>query len=173
MCKSINNCLEHLEHDDNYDMAVGGSRQYILNSRFHSPWKMFCFNSDQSIVNFQPRLMMRVDILLQSKIDRIIQNAFESGLFTKWNRDSQRKKEHVFPIGPPLTLNLEQYSFALITVYGSGVIISILALCFEFIIQWNMMRPHRWWIWMYLQQFFDGQRHYFKDSVIMVIKSRK
>lgn len=154
-------------------MAVGGSRQHILNSRFYSPWEMFCFGSDQSIVNFQPRLMLRVDILLQSKINRIIQNAFESGLFSKWERDSQRKKERIFPIEPPLTLNLEQYSFALVTIYGSGVIISTLALCFEFVIRWNMIRSHQWRIWMYLQQFFDGQRHYFKDSVKILIESRE
>lgn len=153
-------------------MAVGGSRQHILNSHFYSPWTMFCFGSDQSVVSFQPRLMIRMDFPRKSRIDRIIQNAFECGLFEKWNRDSQRKKQHIVRYDEETPLTSKNYSF-MVLIFGSGLIMGTLALFSEIIISRNMMKSRRWRMWEYFEQFLDGKRNHLQDLTDTLIKSRK
>lgn len=117
---------------------------------------------------------MRKNVPLQSRIDRIIQNAFEGGLFEKRYGDTQQKRiatRYEVPLEIPF--NLEQYSFALVSIYGSGVIMSTLAFCCELLIKRIMMQMKRLRIWNYVEQFFDGQRHYLKDVVEELMKSRK
>lgn len=150
-----------MKYDDN--LAIGGSRQHILNSRSYSPSKIYCFDRDENIASYQPALLMRKDFALRQKIDEIIQYAFESGLFVKWDRDSQRKKERILPFIPETELSLGHLSPAFVFIICVGSIMSILSVISELIIYRNMQQEQRSWIWMYFEQFFDGNRHYLKD----------
>lgn len=80
------------------------------------PSKIVCFNRSERIAGYQRRLLMRMDFPLTTRINQIIQNAFESELLAKGDRDNQRKKEFV---SKP-ALKLEQYSVALVIVLGIG-----------------------------------------------------
>lgn len=103
---------------------------------------------------------MRTDFIVRPRIDRIIQNAFESGLFLKWDRDSQRKKERIIPYEPSFIATLEQYSFALILVLGTGLTISSLIFFGELFIQHQVQRkPHAPWTCM--RRAIDGHRDFF------------
>lgn len=162
MCPSIDNCLEHLTHDDNSDLAVGGSRDYILNSPSYSPLKIFCFDSDESIASYPMVLSMRKDFALKSKVDEIIRNSFEGGLFVKWERDTRRKTEPLRPYEPQLELTLKECAF--ICFMGSvGFIVSILTFICEIIIYRKLKQNGRSPVWKYLRQFFDGNRHYLRN----------
>lgn len=141
---------------------MGGSRQHILNSPSYSPSKVFCFDRDEGIAGYQPVLLMRKDFPLRKRIDEIIRNAFESGLFEKWDQDSSIKaRQDPFEAGTALTL--EQYAVFLVIVYIIGCILSTLSLIAEFIVERNVGQDRRFRIWIYLQYLFDGKRHYWND----------
>lgn len=171
MCPNVDGCLENLKRDDNDCLAVGGSRQRILNSRSYSPSKMFCFDQDKSIASYQSALIIRTDFALRQKIDDIIRNAFEGGLFVKWNRDSQRKKKRIDPFEPEYALTLEQYAVFLVVIYSIGCILAIFSFLFEVIIQQKMKQSNRTHIWIYFEQFFDGNRHYLTNLSQKLIKN--
>lgn len=144
-------------------MAFGGSRQRILNSRSHSSSKIFCFNQDENIASYQSTLIMRKDFALRQRIDDIIRNAFESGLFVKWGRDSQRKKQRIDSFEPEYALTLEQYAVFLVVIYSIGCILAILSFMSEITIQRKLKKHYRSQIWMYFERFFDGNRYYLKN----------
>lgn len=90
----------------------------------------------------------------------MIQNAFECGLFLKWDRDSQRKKERIIPFEPSYIATLQQYSFALILILGSGLTISSLIFFTELFIQRQVERnPHS--AWSCSRRVIDGHRDFF------------
>ncbi|XP_055309007.1 uncharacterized protein LOC129572917 [Sitodiplosis mosellana] len=162
VCPNIDHCLDHLKHDDNELLAIGGSRQRILNSQSYSPAGIFCFDRE-SIASFQPAMLMRKDFALKRKIDEIIRNAFESGLFVKWDRDSQRKKERVIPFEPSVVLSVENIAMPLVFAIGVGSLMATAAFYCEILISRKIKEnaPSRHWV--YLEQFFDGERHYLKN----------
>lgn len=154
-------CLNQLKHDDY--LAVGGSRQRILNSRSYSPSKIFCFDQKESIAVYQQALFVRKDFALRRKVDKIIRRAFEGGLVLKWDRDSQRKKEHIIPYVPPPQFTLEEYAVAFVFIIGVGSFMSTSAFVCEIIINRKMNQMNRSRYWKYLEHFFDGKRHYLKN----------
>lgn len=170
LCPSIDRCLDRLKLRENYRLAVGGSRQRILNSRFYSPSKIYCFGHAENIASYQSVLLMRKDFALIGKIDKIIRNAFECGLLVKWDRDSQRKKERIDPFEPKYALTLEQYVVFLVVIYSIGCIWAILSFFAEIIIKRKMKQRKRSPIWKYLERFFDGNRYYFKNLLEKLIR---
>lgn len=161
-----------MKHEDNYDVAVGGSRQRILNSHSYTPNEIFCFDRDQSIASYHPALLMRKNFPMKSRINQIIRDAFESGLFVKWNLDSQRKKERVISYEQPPQLSLEQCSFALVIVLCIGLILSIVAFFAELIVKWQVQkRPH--FPWSYLEYIFCGHRHCFTNLPEKLQRNRR
>lgn len=174
VCKSIDGCLKQLRHENNHDLSVGGSSERILNSRFYSASEIFCFDSDQYIAGYQPRLWMwmQKDFTLESRINRIIQQAFEGGLFVKWHRDNQRKPKRMTRDNQWKPFNLKQFSLPFVTIYGLGIIVSILSFFSEIFIQRKMMQKQRSKVWIYLERFFDGKRHYLANLTDRLERSR-
>lgn len=168
-------CLQRLNNDDYIDLAVGGSRQHILNSRSFSPLNMYCFDQSEHIIGYQPVLLMRKHSPLRSKIDDIICNAFEGGLFVKWNRDNQRKKKkHEHRHKSPDKLTLKEYAFGIVLILGIGSTVSTLTFCVELIIKWQMkLRPRMPWT-MY-EACVDGHRYMWSHTpeILMGIKQPK
>lgn len=149
-----------MKYDDNSDLAVGGSRQRILNSPAYSRRKTFCFDPSESITTYQPALLIRNDFPLKSKVNDIIQNAFEGGLFLKWNRASQRKKERIIPFEVKPAITLEQYSIALVLVIGGGFFVASLTFFAEMIIQWQSSSNR---FWTAFECIVDGKRHLLRN----------
>ena len=106
---------------------------------------------------------MRQDLNLKRKIDKIISNAFESGLIEKWDRDNQRKKKHLPSHMPQLAYTMNEFGFAFVLVLGIGSLMAASSLLCEIIISHKMKQTPTRKIWSYLEQFFDGDRHYLKD----------
>lgn len=73
----------------NYNIAVGGSRQNILNSPLYSQSKIYCFNGLENIATYPIALYMRKSFHLKDKVNDIIQEVSEAGLFEKWKEDSR------------------------------------------------------------------------------------
>lgn len=163
VCPSIDECLDHLKHDDNDDLAVGGSRQRILNSHSYSVSEIFCFNRNERIASFQPALLIRRDFAMRQRIDEIIQNAFEGGLFVKWDRDSQRRKKPLLPYSPKPILTLAEMAVLFVFFLIGGWILSISVFINEIVIKRKNQQPNRIRFWIFLEQMVDGERHYFKN----------
>lgn len=162
MCPSIDHCLNQLAHDENTDLAVGGSRQHILNSHQYSMSNLFCFSRNENIASYPSVLLMRKDFAFKSRIDHIIQNAFEGGLFVKWNRDSQRKmKRKIYPDSSP-ELTLKEYGI-LFSIFALGWSLSALVFICEYFIQNKLKESNTSEIWKFLDRFIDAKRYYFKN----------
>lgn len=171
ICKSIDSCLEQLNLDDNYNLAIAAPRQQILNSHFFSSLDMFCLNRNEKITSYQPVLMIPKDNQLKSRIDEITRNAFEAGLLDKWKRESQRKKKQensFFETEPGLRLSNVG---AIFFVCGGGYIVAITAFVCETFIHYKVKQKGRFWFWTYLEHFVDGHRHYFRSLPERLMKS--
>lgn len=149
--------------DNNFNLAIGNSRQRILNSPIYSQSKIFCFNRSENIASYQPALFMQKTFQMNRRFDKIIRNAFESGLIVKWSRDSQRKKER--EIQPEIieSILLKEMAFLYILLLFPGSFISILSFLCELIIHWKMRQSDSSRTWKYFEQFFDGKRHYLRN----------
>lgn len=158
----MDSCLKRLKHEDSYDLAVGGSRHHILNSRSYSPSELFCFDPRERIAGYQPVMFIRKDYALKSRIHEITRNAFESGLFAKWSRDSQRKRERIFSEEENLSVTLEDYYVALIMILGIGLSAATLIFFWEHFVQQQVQKKPRS-PWTCLRNTLDGHRHYLTD----------
>ena len=165
ICTDIDRCLDHLKYDDNQEFAIGGSRQRILNSRSYSPEQIYCFKEDENIASYQPALLTRKGFALTEEIDKIIRNAFEGGLFVKWDRDNQRRKERKISFTPKLTLTLQEMAVLFVFILMCGWILSISIFLNERFIHEKMQQTNPSRIWTFLEQMVDGRRHYFKNLV--------
>lgn len=163
VCKDIDICLNHLKHDDNEDLAVGGSRQRILNSPSYLSTEIFCFDVDESIVSYQPRLLFQKHFPLISRFNEIIQHAFESGLFIKWDRDNRKKPERIVEYEQPMGLSLEHCQAFLVLFFLNGILLSVLTFLAEFYISIKRKQKPHSKLWKQLEIFFDGKRHYLKN----------
>lgn len=155
--------MEHLKHDDNDDLAIGGSRQRILNSRVYSSEEIFCFDSAEHIASYQPRLLISNDFPYKSRVDEIIQNAFETGLFAKWNRENQMPPEHIVEYEPPMEITLEQALPLFALLLGISLVLSISTFLAELFIFWKRKQNPASQKWKVLESFFDGKRHHFNN----------
>lgn len=155
--------MEHLKHDDNDDLAIGGSRQRILNSRVYSSQEIFCFDSAENIASYQPRIFISNNFPWKSRIDQIIQNAFESGLFVKWNRKSQKPPEIIEEFEPPMEITLEQATPLFVLFYSTALGLSVLSFFAECYIFRKRKQNPTSQKWKVLESFFDGKRHHLKD----------
>lgn len=157
ICDDIGDCLAQLAHDNK--LAIGGSRQNILSSPFYSPSQVFCFNRLENIVSYPIAFYMRKDFHLKDKVNDIIARLLNAGFFEKFNFKSGKNQ---MPDATLLPLSVSHISLALFLI-GVGSLLSILAFVVENYVFGKMKQRINCKIWKYIEQFFDGQRHYFKN----------
>lgn len=157
----MDDCLERLKNDDR--LAVAGSRQHISNSASYSEDEIYCFERRENILSYQHSLIMRKGFELTSRFNELIRNAFEGGLFVQWERVNQRKRKLIIEPEPSLPLTLEHLGVPFAFILFVGMSLGTFAFIAELMIFRKMEKPDRHWIWPYLEQFFDGERHYMKD----------
>lgn len=144
-------------------MAVGGSHQRILNSPSYLSTEIFCFGVGESIVSYQPRLLFRKHSPLKSRVNEIIQNAFESGLFIKWDRENRKKPEHIVEYEPIMAITLEHWTGLLLLFFLNGIILSISTFLAELFISSKRKQNPQSKRWKLIKSFFDGKKYYLKD----------
>lgn len=162
-----------MKQQKNYRLAVGGSRQRILNSCSYSPNEIFCFGRDESIASYHPAFLIRKNFALNSKIDKIIQNAFESGLFVKWDWDNQRKKERLIQFEPPDELTIQHFLGSFVFLVSGGAVLATITLLSERLSFRKIQNPNCSRVWIYLEHIFDGQRHCLKNLPEKLMNKRK
>lgn len=173
MCVDTFKCMEHLLDDDKGDVTLGVSRQQILNAPAYSPSKIYCFDRSQIIASYSIALCMKKDfrMQIQTDINETIKKLFEGGLFVKWHRDSQRCEKYEIPFSPSPKVTFDDLAGIFTFVYVVGSIMSISSFFCEKIIYHKMQQPNKHKIWIYLEQFFDGDRYYFKNLMETLQKS--
>lgn len=159
-----------LKRGANDNLTVGGSHQQTLNSPAYTPAEMFSFDQTEHIASYQPKLVMRNDFSLKSRVDEFIHSAAEGGRFIKWDRYSQRKKERIDSIDSDPTFYINDLKGYFVVILGAGYLMSTLTLFCEILIHKKMMQPRRRKIWRYLEYFFDGKRHILTDLANKFIK---
>lgn len=119
-------------------------------------------------------MYMRKDFYWKDKVNTIVQQLVEAGLFVKWQRDSQLHGKYEIPYAAqPIRLPISHASAALVFLIGVGSLMSISTFIVEQFVFWKMKQPNKLKIWMYLEQFVDGHRHYLKNVPERLQKQNK
>lgn len=167
-CSDVNRCLAHL--NDHGTVAMGDLRQHILSSIEYKPSIMYCFNPNQNIANYPISMIIDRNFEHRHNINKIIQRTFEAGLFKKWHSSQQRIIFDRSPQRETIRLSVEQISIAFILVLSIGNSLATMSFIVEIFIgrKWRAAP-----IWVFLEQFFDGKRHYLINLPDRLMKSRE
>lgn len=161
VCSNITRCLAHLDEFDT--IAIGDSRHHILASVLFQSSNFYCFDHRENIADYRVSMLINQEFNHAHNIDEIIRRVFESGLFVKWHSDHRRiKTTSSIEFGSP-SVTVEQISAAFVFIILGGWTLATLTFIAEHIIFRNYRREGASCIWMYLERFFDGQRHYMKN----------
>lgn len=164
MCNSTAECLKYLKQYENYDIALGDSRMHIQASKNYSPDQIYCFDRRKSLLTYQVSLLLRKGSKLEGKINQIIRRSSESGLFTKWNRDTLQMNHGIEDI-PPLQMTLENMLMPVIFILGIGLPLSVFLFLMEHLVSRKMKKQSKSFIWILLDQLCNPDRLYFKTKV--------
>ncbi len=143
----------------------------------YSNLEVFCFEGLENIASYPVALYMRKDFYLKDKLNEIVGALSEVGFLAEWKKGYQFKRIEEMPYTIPLyrQLSISNISANLVFTVGGGSLLGILTLVAEIIISWKM-KQQRWGrrnIWKYLEEFFDGDRHYFKNLPDRLQKQRR
>ncbi|GAB0100425.1 ionotropic receptor 87a [Sergentomyia squamirostris] len=140
ICPDIDVCLDDLKRDSELGVAV--SREHARNSPLIDESDMFCFHHSENIYSYSISMLVQRDYHLLPKINDIIRTILESGLLSKWQKDSEVSKVHLGEVkeeepeggeGAQIVLSISHVQGAFIVV-GFGLILATLAFCLEWII---------------------------------------
>lgn len=87
VCLKLDECLENIKKSKTTTVAV--SRHHAMNSPVISPLEMFCFTKSNNIYTYSVTMLVKKQYHLLLKIENIIRGITESGLLSKWQRDSE------------------------------------------------------------------------------------
>lgn len=149
--------------DNNKEIALGASRQHILNSPAYSPSTVFCFEKSQAFGAHQIALRIRKDFKFLGKVNEIIRHLFEGGLFVKWDRDNKRKRKYEIPFIVKRPIQLKYFNTGSGFVLSGGFIMASLTFVLELIISKKLKQKNEHRIWKYLERSLDGRRYYLKN----------
>ncbi len=143
----------------------------------YSSLQVFCFEGLENIASYPVALYMRKDFHLKDKLNAIVGELSEVGFLAEWKKDSQFKRIEETPYTIPIfiQLSVSHISATLVFATGGGSLLGILTFFAETIISWKV-KQQRWGrrnFWKYLEKFFDGDRHYFKNLPDRLNKHRR
>lgn len=163
ICPDIDICLEHLK--TNSELAVAVSHQHATNCQRISQRYIFCLSESEKIYSFTVSMLTRKRYERLPVIDKIIRRSLESGLFQKWQKDSEMKKlyrsKHELKA---VRLNLEHIGGGVVAL-GFCFPLCLLTGCVEHLVYRKARLPNCSTFWKLADQFMDGDRHYFKDEI--------
>lgn len=170
VCHNISYCLETLKYFD--DIAIGASRQHILNCPTYLSSTIFCFDESENIANYKVSLLVSQQFNRTYDINHVIRRIFEADMLSKWYEDSRRREifeptEHI-----PIELTFEQFAPGIVFGLLIGLTLSFLAFVCEHIIRLKLSENNGNGIWIYLEHFFDGKRHYLQNLPERIQASR-
>lgn len=160
VCPNIDTCLEHLSTND--ELAVAVSRQHATNCPKISQEHIYCLSESEKIYSFAVSMLIREQYELVPIMDKVIQRSLESGLFQKWEKDSQLKKHyHSVHNLKFVKLSLEHMGGGVVAL-GFCFPLCLLTGCFEHLVYRRARVKNCSKFWKIADQFMDGDRHYFK-----------
>lgn len=145
----------------------------MLSSVAYNQNNIFCFDTREKIANNRISMLINRHFERRYNINGIIRRIIEAGLFEKWR--SSRKRHHFNQASERSTLSLsfEQMALAFKFILCSGLFISTLTFLCEIVIARKMCERNPARIWVHLERFFDGKRHYLTNLPERLAKSRK
>lgn len=161
ICRTVDECLNNLSEVRNSDLAVGGSRQHILD--VYSPSNHYCFDRSQRIINYHISMRTSDSFKSTPKINGIIRRLIEGGFVVRWQRDfSSKIKNRMIPTSST-EASMESLAFLFCFLYVLGMFLATLSFLAEKIIARKVAKKQKHWIWIHLERFFDGERYYLMD----------
>lgn len=161
MCNNTNTCLEYLKEYENHNAAVGDSFSHISTSSHYSPEEIYCFDERESLITYQVSIFLEKSSEIVRKINGIIRNSFESGLFSKWKRDTLKFKQSIEET-PPIQMTLENLLMPVIFILGIGIPISVAVFLLEHLVSRKMKQKIKSGIWFFLDNICNPDRLYFR-----------
>lgn len=143
------------------NLAIGGSRQHILNNEIFSPVNIHCFNQTESLGTYPIAFLMRTDFDFKDEINQIIRNILEGGLIDQWNQTLTKNVDLVIPYEPITQLKMEYFYGTLTFSIGLGTFVALLAFITEHFAYTVSKMDNRPWIFMFIERFIDTQRYFF------------
>lgn len=105
-------------------------------------------------------------------INTLIQRILEAGLFTKWHSKHKRVfGDRSVDFGAP-SIHIEQLLAPICFMLVAGWILSIATFISERIVERKLRARNASRIWVYLEHFFDGKRHYLTNLPERLSNSR-
>lgn len=171
VCPDMHCCLD--DAVESSAIAIGASRHHIYATSAYQSNGIYCFDRKETIADYRISMLINADFNQRHNIDGIIRHILEAGLFTGWN--SVQKRPKISPLvefGSQRVTN-EQISAAWVFMIACGWFLAISTFFAERIISRKRGQENASRIWVYLERFFDGKRHYFKNLPERLEQSRK
>lgn len=157
ICENINDCLATLAWDPYVAVAV--SRKQVLNCLAISNEEIYCFEKIQNIRSIAISMVARHRYALLTKMNRLIQNAIESGLFLKWERDSILSNQKDESDNIRYNRVIWGHFGGTMIIITAGLTISAMVFAFELFVK-RMRRVHRRSkFWKVAERLIDGHRY--------------
>lgn len=152
--------MNELQFEENHNLAAIVPRRQALGSRAFE--NIYCLKESETIEKYFISLLIQNNVGLNEKIDKIIQNLFESGLFVKWIKDNRRGRNYraVETVPEKLSMHHLHLGFFIILA-GLGIATAVFfaeLIIFSKINQGNTSH----WFWICLQWIVDGQRYFLR-----------
>lgn len=160
VCNNIDTCLQHLKRPENYNMAVGDSSLHLLSAPSYSSSDIYCFEDSESILTYHVSLLLKNGSKLEAKINRIIRNLFETGMFTKWNTFDQREQHIIDSNEPPVRMTVTNLLMGLICVLGIGIPLALIIFIMELVSFAKTKQNEKSRIWFNMHQICNPDRQY-------------
>lgn len=142
-------------------VAIAIPRRFATNNPVTLRSSLYCFDDSQSIETYLLSICIRNDFKYRKQIKDISWKLFESGLFVKWSRDisfGQMQQAETPELWIPLRLSHIYGSIFLFVVSTCAAVGTFLL---ELLVSKVLTRnkPHK--IWLLLESFVEGHRHYY------------
>lgn len=146
----------HEESDGGPTLSGGVSRQRVLSNRLIPKFAIYCFDESETIHTFLVAMYVNGSYFACDKIHVLTERCFESGLFTKWTKDSKhRVREAEFEL-KKLSFDRLLGAFFACSLLLFGAIVS---LALELVAFKRARLPNARHIWIVWDRIFDDERH--------------
>lgn len=157
ICDNIDECLRELEL--NPYLAVAVSRKHAINCPTIAREKIFCFKKTENVHSIAISMLTRRGYYLLPKMNTLLRQLIENGLFTKWERDTTFIVQET-DTWIKTNLNLEHFVGCFVFSF-IGIATSIGTFVVEIFIHRLLKNRRNNRFLQLAEELIDGKRHYF------------
>lgn len=125
---------------------------------------LYCLSQNEQIMQYPIALFVKIENPFQLKLNKIIQNIFESGIIEHWRNEMIRKFVTMAVDNDPVPLRME-HELGIFVILFIGFTIALMVFCFEqyiFVLtkKTNLSNRQKRII-IFIDKFLDSKRHFY------------